>query len=100
MKRNLSKTSNISISRIQFYIGLSVAVLTFVGINLFENTLDTVFAQTDNTNLTSTSNDNSNTTLAMDQKQDSSSLHPQVVLIMEEEGKIVNQRVLQVHPHP
>jgi hypothetical protein len=100
MKRNLSKTSNISISRTQFYIGLSVAVLTFVGINLFENTGDTVFAQTDNTNLTSTSNDNSNTTLATDQKQDSSSLHPQVVLIMEEEGKIVNQRVLQVHPHP
>jgi hypothetical protein len=99
MKRNLSKTSNISISRTQFYIGLSVAVLTFVGINLFENTGDTVFAQTDNTNLTSTSN-NSNTTLATDQKQDSSSLHPQVVLIMEEEGKIVNQRVLQVHPHP
>ena len=53
MKRNLSKTSNISISRIQFYTGLSVAVLTFVGINLFENTGDTIFAQTDNTNLTS-----------------------------------------------
>ena len=99
MKRNLSKINKIAISKTQFYIGLSVAVLTFVGINLFENTGDTVFAQTDNTNLTSTSNDNSNTTLAMDQ-QDSSSLHPQVVLIMEEEGKIVNQRVLQVHPHP
>jgi hypothetical protein len=100
MKRNLSKISNISISRTQFYIGLSVAVLTFVGINLFENTGETVFAQIDYTNLTSTSNDNSNATLAMDQKQDSSSLHPQVVLIMEEEGKIINQRVLQVHPHP
>jgi hypothetical protein len=97
MKRNLSKTSNISISRTQFYIGLSVAVLTFVGINLFENTGDTVFAQTDNTNFTSTSNNIINTTIATDQQ---SSLHPQLVLIMEEEGKIVNQRVLQVHPHP
>lgn len=100
MKCNLSKTNNISVSRKQFYICLSVAVLTFVGINLFENTEATVFDQTDNTNFTSTSNDNSNTTLAMDLQQDSSSLHPQVVLIMEEEGKIVNQKVLQVHPHP
>lgn len=100
MKCNSSKTNNISISRTQIFVVLSVAVLTFVGINLFEDTGDTVFAQTDNTNFTSTSNDNSNTTLAMDQQQDSSSLHPQVVLIMEEEGKIINQKVLQVHPYP
>ena len=100
MKRNLSKTNKIAISKTQFYIGLSVVVLTFVGINLFENIVDPVFAQIDSTNLTSASNNNSNTTLAMDQQQDSSSLHPQVVLIIEEEGKIINQRVLQVHPHP
>ena len=100
MKCNLSKTNNISVSGKQFYIWLSVAVLTFAGIILFENTGDTVFAQTDNTNFTSTSNDNSNTTLAMNQQQDSSSLHPQLVLIMEEKGKIVNQKVLKVHPHP
>ena len=92
MKRNLSKT--------QFYIGLSVVVLTFVGINLFENNVDPVFAQVDPTNFTSASNNNSNTTLATDQQQDSSSLHPQLVLIIEEEGKITNQRVLEVHPHP
>jgi hypothetical protein len=102
MKCNLSNTNNISISRTQFYIGLSVAVLTLVGINLFENTGEMVLAQADNTNFTSTStsNDNSNTTLAMDQQQESSSLHPQVILIMEEVGKIINQRVIEVHPHP
>ncbi|WP_458719044.1 hypothetical protein [Candidatus Nitrosocosmicus sp. R] len=100
MKRNLSKTSKIAISKTQFYIGLSVSVLTFVGINLFENIVAPVFAQIDSTNLTSASNNNSNTTLATDQQQDSSSLHPQVVLIIEEEGKITNQRVLEVHPHP
>ena len=100
MKRNLSKTNKIAISKTQFYIGLSVAVLIFVGINLFEKIVDPVFAQIDNTNLTSASNNNSNTTLATDQQQDSSSLHPQVVLIIEEEGKITNQRVLTVHPHP
>jgi hypothetical protein len=100
LKLNKSKTSKITRSKAQFYVGLSVAVLTFVGINLFENNGITVFAQTDNTNFTSTINDNSNTTLAMDQQQDSVSLHPQVVLIMEEEGKITNQRVLEVHPYP
>ena len=87
-------------SKTQFYIALSVAILTFVGINLFENIVDPVFAQTDNTNFTSTSNDIINTTIATDQQQDTTSLHPQVVLIMEEEGKITNQRVLEVHPHP
>jgi len=100
MKRNLSKTCKMTRSKTQFYIALSVAILTFVGINLFENIMDPVFAQTDNTNFTSTSNDIINTTIATDQQQDTSSLHPQVVLIMEEEGKITNQRVLEVHPHP
>jgi hypothetical protein len=100
MKRKLSKTCNIALSKTQFFIGLSIAGLTFVGINLFENNVDTVFAQTDNTNSSSTSNNNSNTTLATDQQQESSSLHPQVVLIIEEEGKITNQRVLEVRPHP
>jgi hypothetical protein len=76
--------------------------LTFVGINLFENNVDTVFAQMENANLTSTptSDNNSNTTLATNQQQDSSSLHPQLVLIIIEEGKIANQRVLEVHPYP
>jgi hypothetical protein len=100
MKRNLSKTCKMTRSKTQFYIALSVAILTFVGINLFENIVDPVFAQTDNTNFTSTSNDIINTTIAADQQQDTSSLHPQVVLIMEEEGKITNQRVLEVHPYP
>lgn len=100
MKRNLSKTSNIAISKTQFFIGLSMVVLTFVGINLFENNIETVFAQTDNTNSTFSTANNTNTTLATDQQQESSSLHPQVVLIIEEEGKITNQRVLEVHPHP
>ena len=100
MKRNLSKTSKIAISKTQFYIGLSVVVLTFAGINLIENNVDPVFAQVDPTNLTSASSNNTSTTLVTDQQQDSSSLHPQVVLIIEEEGKITNQRVLEVHPHP
>ena len=100
MKRNLSKTCKMTRSKTQFYIALSVAILTFVGINLFENIVDPVFAQTDNTNFTSTSNDIINTTIATDQQQDTTSLHPQVVLIMEEEGKITNQRVLEVHPYP
>ena len=100
MKRNLSKTCKMTRSKTQFYIALSVAILTFVGINLFENIVDPVFAQIDNTNLTSASNNNSNTTIATDQQQDTTSLHPQVVLIMEEEGKITNQRVLEVHPYP
>jgi hypothetical protein len=89
MKRNISKT--------QIYIGISVVVLTFAGINLIENNVDPVFAQVDPTNLTSASSNNTSTTLVTDQQ---SSLHPQVVLIIEEEGKITNQRVLQVHPHP
>ena len=97
MKRNLSRTCKMTRSKTQFYIALSVSILTFVGINLFENMVDPVFAQIDNTNLTSASTDNSNTTLTTDQQ---SSLHPQVVLIMEEEGKITNQRVLEVHPYP
>ena len=100
MKRNLLKTSKIAISKTQFYIALSVAIWTFVGINLFENIVDPVFAQIDNTNLTSAPTNNSPTTLTTDQQQRSSSLHPQVVLIIEEEGKITNQRVLEVHPHP
>jgi hypothetical protein len=75
-------------------------MLTFVGINLFENIVEPVFAQTDNTNFTSTSNNIDNTTIATDQQQDTSSLYPQVVLIMEEEGKITNQRVVEVHPYP
>jgi hypothetical protein len=100
MKRNLLKTCKIAISKTQFYIALSVAIWTFVGINLFENIVDPVFAQIDNTNLTSAPTNNSNTTLTTDQQQRSSSLHPQVVLIIEEEGKITNQRVLEVHPHP
>ncbi|HKU84472.1 MAG TPA: hypothetical protein VJP58_10565 [Candidatus Nitrosocosmicus sp.] len=101
MKRNLSKICNISISKTQFYISLSVVVLTFVGINLFENIVDPVFAQADTTNSSSNiTNNNSNTTLARDQQQETSSLHPQLVLIIEEEGKIINQRVLGVHPHP
>jgi hypothetical protein len=100
MKRNLSNICRITQSKTQFYIGLSVVILTIVGINICENIVDPVFAQTDNTNLTSLSNNNTNTTLAMDQQQESSNLHPQVVLIMEEEGKITNQRVLEVHPHP
>lgn len=100
MKCNLLKTCKMTRSKTQFYIGLSVAMLTFVGVNLFENIVDPVFAQTDNTNFASTSNNINNTTIATDQQQDTSSLHPQVVLIMEEEGKITNQRVLEVHPYP
>lgn len=100
MKCNLLKTGKMTPSKTEFYIGLSVAISTFVGINLFENIVDPVFAQTDNTNFTSTSNNINNTTIATDQQQDTSSLHPQVVLIMEEEGKITNQRVLEVHPYP
>ena len=46
---------------------------------------------------TATPNTDTNTTLATDQE---SSLHPQIVLIIEEEGKITNQRVLEVNPHP
>ena len=100
MKRNLSKISKIAISKTQFYIALSVAILTFAGINLIENNVGPVFAQVDPTNLTSASSNNTSTTLVTDQQQDSSSLHPQLVLIIEEEGKITNQRVLEVHPHP
>ena len=95
MKLNLSKTSKITQSKTQFYIALSVAMLTVAGLNLFENNVDTVIAQAD-TNTASTNN--TNTTLATDQQQ--SSFHPQIVLIIEEQGKITNQRVLGVHPHP
>ena len=74
-----------------------MTILTFVGLNLFENNVDTVFAQTDTTTSSSSSN-NTNTTLAADQQQPS--FHPQIVLIIEEQGKITNQRVLEVHPYP
>lgn len=89
MKLNLSKT--------QFYIGLSVAILTVAGLDLLENGVDMVFAQTDTA--TTTSTNNTNTNIATDQQEDSS-FHPQIVLIIEEQGKITNQRVLGVHPHP
>ena len=98
MKRNLSKTNKITLSKTQLYIALGMTMLTFVGLNLFENNVDTVFAQTDTTTSSSSSN-NTNTTLATDQQQQSS-FHPQIVLIIEEQGKITNQRVLEVHPHP
>ena len=98
MKRNLSKTNKITLSKTQLYIALGMTMLAFVGLNLFENNVDTVFAQTDTTTSSSSSN-NTNTTLATDQQQQSS-FHPQIVLIIEEQGKITNQRVLEVHPHP
>ncbi len=97
MKCNLLKTSKITLSKTQFYIVLGMTMLTVVGLNLFENNVDTVFAQTDTTTSSSSSN-NTNTTLATDQQQPG--FHPQIVLIIEEQGKITNQRVLEVHPHP
>ena len=97
MKRNLSKTNKIALSKTQFYIALGITMLTVAGLNFFGDNIDTVFAQTDTT--TSSSSNNTNTTLAMDQQQ-KSSFHPQIVLIIEEQGKITNQRVLEVHPHP
>jgi hypothetical protein len=99
MKRNLLKTNKSIQSRTQFHtiLVLSIALSTVAGFALFENNLDTVFAQTDIT--TSTSTNNTNTTLATNQQQQSS-FHPQIVLIIEEQGKITNQRVLEVHPHP
>lgn len=100
MRCNLSKTSTITQSKTYFCIALSVAILTIAVLNLVENDLDNVFAQTDPTtsNTTATTN-NTNITLAKDQQQQSS-FHPQIVLIIEEQGKITNQRVIEVHPLP
>jgi hypothetical protein len=79
---------------------LSIALLTVVGFALFENKISSIFAQTDiTTSISNSTNNNTNTTLATDQQQQSS-FHPQIVLIIEEQGKITNQRVLEVHPHP
>jgi hypothetical protein len=63
-------------------------MLTVAGLNLFEDNVDTVFAQTDSTTSSYSSN-NTNTILATDQRQPG--FHPQIVLIIEEEGKIANQ---------
>jgi hypothetical protein len=90
MKRNLSKTNKITRSKTQFCIVLGITMLTVAGISLFENS---VFAQTVN----NTSANNTNTTISTDQQ---SSFHPQIVLIIEEQGKITNQRVVEVHPYP
>lgn len=89
MKLNLSKSRN----RTQFYISFSVVMLMVVGLNLFDNGVDTTFAQTE----INSSINNTNTTLATGEQ---SRLHPEIVLIIEEQGKITNQRVLQVYPHP
>ena len=97
MKRNLLKTNKITQSKTQFYIALSVAMLTVAGLNFFDDNVNTVFAQTDTT--TFSNNNNTNMTLATDQQQQSG-VHPQIILIIEEQGKITNQRVLEVHPHP
>jgi hypothetical protein len=80
---------------------LSIALLTVVGFALFENKESSIFAQKDiTTSISNSTNNNTNTTLATDQQQQQSSFHPQIVLIIEEQGKITNQRVLGVHPHP
>ncbi|MDN5845097.1 MAG: hypothetical protein L0H53_02345 [Candidatus Nitrosocosmicus sp.] len=72
------------------YRALGVTMLTVAGLNLFENNVDTVFAQTDTTTSSSPTTNNNNITLATDQEQQSS-FHPQIVLIIEEQGKITNQ---------
>ena len=63
-------------------------MLTVAGFNLFEDNVDTVFAQTDSTTSSYSSND-TNIILATDQRQPG--FHPQTVLIIEEQGKIANQ---------
>ncbi len=100
MKHNLLKTNKRMQSGMQFntILALSIALLTVVGFTLFENKISSIFAQTDTTISISTNN-NTNTSLSTNQQQQSS-FHPQVVLIIEEQGKITNQRVLEVNPHP
>ena len=70
----------------QFYITLSIAVLTVPGVVLCGSEIDSVFAQTNTTTIT-----------LADPQQSST---PQLEPIIQEQGKITNQRVIEVNPHP
>jgi hypothetical protein len=95
MKFNLSKSYTKNHSKTQIYstLTLGIAVLTVAGLVLYDNNISHVLAQSNTINATET------TTLATEQKQQSNS-PPQLELIIQEQGKITNQRVLEVHPHP
>ncbi|HYF99233.1 MAG TPA: hypothetical protein VD815_04010 [Candidatus Saccharimonadales bacterium] len=101
MKLNIFKLEKINQTNSQFYVAyltLTFAVLLVTSLVSLTNIGNNVFAQTDPARTsTATPNTDTNTTIATDQE---SSLHPQIVLIIEEEGKITYQRVLEVNPHP
>lgn len=92
MKLNLVETKEITSTKTLVCIVISISLWTIAGLNLFQNSVDTAFAQTNS------SINNNTTTLAANQQQ--TGLHPQLVLIIEEQGKITNQRVLAVYPNP
>ncbi len=86
MKCNLSKSYKKNQIKTQFYITLSIAVLTVTGVVLCGSEIDSVFAQTNTTTIT-----------LADPQQSST---PQLEPIVQEQGKITNQRVIEVNPHP
>ena len=65
---------------------MSIAVLTVPGVVLCGSEIDSVFAQTNTTTIT-----------LADPQQSST---PQLEPIIQEQGKITNQRVIEVNPHP
>lgn len=83
-KKNSTKTQSYTI------LIISIAILTVARLIFFENNINTIFAQS---SVTTT-----NTNMTKENQQIPSS--PQLNIIIREQGKITNQRVLEVHPHP
>lgn len=93
MKFNIPKSCiNKKLPNIQTYaITLGITMLTVAGLFLFENNVNNVIAQSETISM-------NNTLATSDAQQQQCS--PQLNLIIQEQGKIINQRVLEVHPHP
>ncbi len=97
MKFNISKSYKNNKSKTPIYatLTLGIAILTVAALVLFDHNINDILAQSDTINSTTTA-----TSLTTNQQQQQKPNTPQLELIIQEQGKITNQRVIEVLPHP
>ena len=97
MKFNISKSYKNNKSKTPIYatLTLGIAILTVATLVLFDHNINHVLAQSDTINSTTTA-----TFLATNQQQQQKPNTPQLELIIQEQGKITNQMVIEVLPYP